>query len=346
MGKYYDGTKLLSMLDINGEKPEIYICTTNRTGGKTTYFNRLVVNRYLKTGAKFALLYRFSYEMEGCADKFFKDIKGLFFKDHAMTEEKASRGIYYELFLDGNHCGYAIALNNADQIKKVSHLLSDVDCIIFDEFQSETGKYCPNEIVKFQSLHTSIARGNGEQVRYCPVYMISNPVSLINPYYTALGISSRLRSDTRFLKGDGYVMEQGYVESAANAMKESGFNRAFANSKYLAYASENVYLNDNTAFIDKPKGKSRYICTLKYMDKEYAIREYDELGIAYVDDSVDESFNFRITVTTADHNINYVMLKSNDITLANLRYLFSHGSFRFKNLECKEAALAAMSLHK
>lgn len=37
MGKYYDGTKLLSMLDINGNKPEIYMCTTNRTGGKTTY---------------------------------------------------------------------------------------------------------------------------------------------------------------------------------------------------------------------------------------------------------------------------------------------------------------------
>ena len=39
---YYDGAKLLSMKDINGQQPEIYICTTNRTGGKTTYFNRLM----------------------------------------------------------------------------------------------------------------------------------------------------------------------------------------------------------------------------------------------------------------------------------------------------------------
>lgn len=37
MSKYYDATKLLSMLDINGKKPEIYMCTTNRTGGKTAY---------------------------------------------------------------------------------------------------------------------------------------------------------------------------------------------------------------------------------------------------------------------------------------------------------------------
>ena len=53
MGKYYDGTKLLSMKDINGNTPEIYMCTTNRTGGKTTYFGRLCVNRFLKHKEKF-----------------------------------------------------------------------------------------------------------------------------------------------------------------------------------------------------------------------------------------------------------------------------------------------------
>ena len=71
---YYDGTKLLSLNDINGKKPEIYICTTNRTGGKTTYFGRLVVNRFLERGEKFAILYRYKYELDNCAEKFFKSI--------------------------------------------------------------------------------------------------------------------------------------------------------------------------------------------------------------------------------------------------------------------------------
>lgn len=48
--KYYDGTKLLSMKDINGLKPELFLCTTNRSGGKTTYFGRLLINRFLKYG--------------------------------------------------------------------------------------------------------------------------------------------------------------------------------------------------------------------------------------------------------------------------------------------------------
>ena len=50
--KYYDGTKLLSLMDINGNKPELYLCTTNRSGGKTTYFGRKAVNNFLKNGKK------------------------------------------------------------------------------------------------------------------------------------------------------------------------------------------------------------------------------------------------------------------------------------------------------
>lgn len=343
MNEYYDGTKLLSLKDINGEQPEIYICTSNRSAGKTTYFGRLVVNRFFKKGMKFALLYRYNYELDNCAEKFYKDIANLFFKGTDMTSKRHSRGMYYELFIDEKPCGYAISLNNADQIKKNSHLFSDVTSIIFDEFQSETNHYCPDEVNKFISVHVSIARGNNEKVRYVPVYMLSNPVTIINPYYVEMGITERLREDTKFLRGDGFVLEQGYVESAALAQKDSGFNRAFSNTKYVGYAAERVYLNDNTAFIEKPRSVGKYICTLKYLGKEYAIRNYIEEGIVYCDDKVDKSFPLKITVTTEDHEINYLMLKSNDFILSSLKFYFEHGCFRFKDLRCKEAVLKSLS---
>ena len=57
--------------------------------------------------------------------------------------------------------------------------------MIFDEFQSETNHYCTDEIRKFISVHTSVARGQGKQSRYVPVFMLSNPVSIINPYFAA-----------------------------------------------------------------------------------------------------------------------------------------------------------------
>lgn len=343
MGKYYDGTKLLSMLDINGNKPEIYMCTTNRTGGKTTYFGRLCINRFLDKGEKFGLLYRYNYELDDIVEKFYKDLGSLFFPNYTMTSKRRASGTFQELFLNDKSCGYGLSLNNADQIKKYSHLFSDVQRMIFDEFQSETNHYCENETKKFISVHTSIARGQGKQVRYVPVYMLSNPVSIINPYYVEMEISSRLKDDTKFLRGDGFVLEQGYIESASIEQKNSGFNRAFSKNSYTAYSSECVYLNDNKAFVEKPAGKSKYLCTLRYKGSDFALREYTESGLIYCDDKADSSFLTRISVTTDDHNINYVMLKRNDFFLSNLRYFFEHGCFRFKDMRCKEAVLSALS---
>ena len=343
MIEYYDGSRLLSMMDLNGKPPEIYICTTNRSAGKTTWFSRYLVKRFLEKGEKFGLLYRFDYELDDVADKFFKDIQNLFFPVHNMESKKKSRGMYHELFLDGNSCGYALALNKADAIKKNSHLFSDIIRLFLDEFQSETNHYCGNEVQKLISIHTSIARGANKQVKRVPVILCGNPVSIINPYYVELGISDRLRSDTRFLKGDGYVLEQGFNESASKAQEESSFNRAFAKNKYAAYAAQASYLNDNQAFVEKPDGSSRYLCTLRYLGTDYGIREFPEAGVIYCDDRPDLSHPNKISVTTDDHAVNYVMLKRYDFFLQNLRFLFERGSFRFKNLRCKEAVLKALS---
>lgn len=351
MSEYYDGTKLLSLSDLNGKKPEIYICTTNRSGGKTTYFGRLCVNRFLDKGEKFGLIYRFNYELDNVADKFFKDIGELFFPEYIMTSERKASGIFHELFLckksadkaEAVSCGYAISLNSADQIKKYSHFFSDIARLVFDEFQSETGHYCNNEIQKFISVHTSIARGQGKQVRYVPVFMISNPVSLINPYYVEMGIAARLKKDTKFLRGNGFVMEQGFIETASQAQKESGFNTAFSGNSYIAYSAENVYLNDSEVFIEKMSGRSRYLLTIRYKGRDYAIREFAEYGILYCDDKPDNSFKGRLSVTTEDHNVNFVMLKRNDMLVLNLKWYYEHGVFRFKNMLCKEALMATVS---
>lgn len=331
------------MKDINGLTPEIYMCTTNRTGGKTTYFSRLLVNKWQKGMGKFGLVYRYNYELDDCADKFYKDIRTLFFQGTNMTSKRKAKGAYHELYIDEVSCGYAISLNNADVLKKYSHLFSDIERMFFDEFQSETNHYCPDEIRKLLSIHTSIARGQGKQIRYVPLYMCANPVSIINPYYVEMGISERLREDTKFLRGDGFVLEQGYNETASLAQKESGFNRAFSSNSYVAYASQCVYLNDNKAFIEKPDGKGRYLATLKYQGCDYGIREYAESGVIYCDDKPDSTYPIKISVTTNDHDINYVMLKSNSLFLANMRYYFDRGCFRFKNLKCKEAVLKALS---
>lgn len=347
MNEYYDGTKLLSLKDINGRDPEIYICTSNRSAGKTTYFNRLFVRRFLEYGEKFAILYRYKWELPGAADQFFKDINVLFFPDYYMTAKAVNKGLFYELYLGrgdeaGKPCGYALAINSADYYKKCSHLLSDIRRILFDEFQPESGQYCPNEINKFRSLHASIARGRGEMVRRVPVYMLSNTVSLLNPYYLAWGITDRLQGDTKFLRGPGWVLEQGFNEAAAAAQKDSAFNSAFTGDAYSEYQSQAIYLDASAAFIARPSGRSQYFATLKHEGENFGLRLYPDLGLIFCDDRPDLSYHVRITTTTDDHAVNYLLLRNNDYYIETMRYYFEKGIFRFKNIRCKAAVLSAL----
>jgi hypothetical protein len=174
--------------------------------------------------------------------------------------------------------------------------------------------------------------------------MLGNQVSIINPYYIELGISSRLNQEVNFLRGDGFVLENGFIETASRAQKESGINRAFAKNDYVAYSSENVYLNDNLAFVEKPTDThNKYLATIRYNGRDYGIREYRNLGFLYCDDVADKTFPHKISVTTDDHNINFVMLKNNDLFITQLRYFFEHGAFRFKDLRCKEALMKCIS---
>lgn len=348
---YYDGTKLLSLKDINGGQPEIFILDGNRTSGKTTYFSRLLVNRFLKNASKFMLIYRYSNEMSEVCDKFFKDISGLFFKGYTMHSENMSKGLYQNLIIEHNitgntkHCGYAVALNSSDKLKRFSHLFSDTSSMFFDEFQLETGKYLSDEIQKFISLHTTVARGQGEMVRHVPVYMVSNATSLLNPYYTHLGISKRLRADTSFLRGDGWVFEYNINRDAQQSLQSSAFNRAFSGNRYIRMASESIYLNDNTAFVKNMKGRSFYFATLRYNEKDFGLRQMSDTGLFYISHSVDSHCLNRWVVNTNELIDNYSLIHQRLNTYGMLRNYFQKGMFRFQDLECKECALNMLAYH-
>ena len=347
---FYDGSKLLSLKDINKQQPEIFISTSNRSAGKTTYFGKKLVTDFLKHGKKFILLYRYAYEITGVADKFFSDIRGLFFPNFIMTAEAREKDTFTELFIEEigkedskRPCGYAIALNKADNIKKCSHLLSDASIILFDEFQTESGLYASNEVQKLQSIHTSLARGSGKQVKYLPIIMISNFVSLLNPYYTALHISERLQADTNYLRGVGWVLEQGFNDSASQAQKESAFNRAFGDTSYNKFSAEKFYLNDNKSFVKKMTGRNSYIMTLKYDNEFFGLRLYPDSNILYLSTSADMTSPKKYACRLEDMDEETTLVSTIPLYVQRLRDAFNGGQFRFQNLTCKSALFAVIS---
>ena len=287
---YYNGTKLLSLKDLNGNTPEIFIACNNRTSGKTTFFNRLCVNRFLKTKRPFVTLVRKKLELEDLAEAFFGEIQRLFFRQHAFTQKIMLGGNYVNLYMDDNICGYGLPINAAGLIKKRSHLFNTCSCMFLDEFQEEYGNYCKDEVGKVLSIHYSLARGEGQQSRYLPLYMCGNPYTILNPYYTELGVSKRLNKNTKFLRGEGWVVEHTINKSAQQAQANSVFNNAFKKHRYLKYANDGIYLDDNFALVENIRGVSTYVATYLYKQKAFAIREYPEIGIYYCSENIDKSF--------------------------------------------------------
>ena len=333
--QYYDGTKLLSLLDLNKNVPEIFICIGNRSAGKTTYYNRYLVNRFKKYGEKFMLLYRYKLELTDISSKFFNEINRLFFPSDEMTEKSRQSGTYVELYLNHKLCGYAVAINCSEKYKKFSHLFADVSRILFDEFQSENNDYCPNEVNKFHSIHTTVARGGGKQVRYVPVIMLSNAVTVLNPYFVALNVASRINADTKYIRGNGFVLEQTINENAKAGQLESAFNKAFSDNDILKSITDNQYVYDTDNFIEQPEGVSKYLATFLLHGKSFSIREYPS-GIIYVSASADTTFPLKIALTNDDHTEGTVLADKQNFMIANLRYLYKTGQVRFQNQQAKE----------
>ena len=60
---HYSGNLLLSKMDKNGNKPETYISTSNRSAGKTTWFGGYLLNKFLAKDELFCILMRKKYQL-------------------------------------------------------------------------------------------------------------------------------------------------------------------------------------------------------------------------------------------------------------------------------------------
>lgn len=344
---FYNGYKLLSKLDTDGNKPEIFIAASNRSAGKTTFFNGMALHNYLRKEKKFLLLYRRRYEISQAADGFFKDINKLFYPDLLMDQVPGVRNVFDRLRIFRKdqeipvkyECGYAASISAAEQIKKFSHLLSDIDVILFDEAFPENDSYLKNEIDLFMSVHDSLARGNGQMSRYLPVIIVGNMISIYNPYFDALGIVDTLQINSNFMRGPGYVVEQNFNEISARKHQESAFHRALAGAAYNAASQERKYINTSYDMIENSIADTgRYILTIRSEGALYSVRYNEEGYFYYVSSTPDPKYRFVHAATEADITEDAIYDPSTQYRKV-LKDRFRKNQLKFRNLKCKAAAL-------
>lgn len=342
--EYYNGTKLLNQRDKDGNKPELYMCLSNRSDGKTTYFNRYFVNRYLKTEELFMLLHRYNYQATDSHKKFFTEIKELFFKNYKMTIKPmgACKGVH-ELFLNNHLCGFAAGLNASENIKDYSHLFSRVERMKMDEFISENDVYVHNEVAKLLSIHTSVARGKGKHRRYVPIYLLGNKVSVINPYFNDLGITENNLPNEGFFKGSGFVGEIHYNTEAAQDIAESGLIKAFKNNIYAQTLSKNEFMFDNNMFIEKMNlGNLNYMATLKLNRKKFAL--YGNTELLYISTAYDKRYPVKLTDSLDADGEGFENIRQYPAIMEQLETAIRQGYVRYESQICKNIFIKAISL--
>lgn len=337
--KYFEAHHVDEFKDAEGNVPEILMVDGNRTGGKTTGFSRLFVDDFLSKGWKFMLIFRYKNDMRDVADAFFKDIKNLFFPEHSMTAKAHANGAYFELFLDNNSCGYATALTMAGKIKRYSHIFSDVHHMFFDEYQDENNLYLPDETQKLQSIHTTVARGQGQAVRFVPLYMCSNSISIFNPYYLALGITSKINSKTKVYRGIGFVLLRLVIKDVANAQKTSAFNRAFAGSGYLTASIDNTFLNDDKFNVEKRKVSGSALFIFYCAGVLYSA--FTDGDIIYIKKGGDKNITPAFGVLEKDRGDGVASIR-NTFLFSRLRWRYEDALIFYETEEAKKAFQSLM----
>lgn len=333
--KYYDGYKLLHKKDLDNQTPEIFICTGNRAAGKSYYFKRFLVDNFVKdNNKKFMVLFRKRDEMGDALEAFMEDIKTdkcftrLLQFDYECKSEMS--GAYQVWYLNGCEMAFATYMNAAEKIKRSAARFIDVEWMFFDEVQSEVYAYVENEVSKFISIHTSVARGKGKQSRYLPVILVGNSASMANPYFLTLGISERYIPEAKFIRGEGWVAEFTQNKAAEEALKESRFNKAFRNNKYIQYATENSFLLDFTNFVEKMSLKDAvFVYHFIVEEKHIGCWFLNDQNMFYFCAKYDPSEK-AIALLKEDHSketLYHVM------SIDRLRQHFDRGFVRFETLE-------------
>lgn len=326
---YYDGSKILSLTDKNGKKPGWRIVTGNRSSGKTTFFYRREMERFLKKNKQTIFLYRFKYEIENVYPKVFSPLE-YWYDPSKMKCSKPYKEGFTELKYGENTLGFAVCLRSASQLKEVSNVFNHVDEIVWDEFQAHNGVYLPDEMGEFKTLYKSVARGVNKKVRYVPVIAISNFVSMLNPLMTSLDVYRFVTKDTKFLRGNGFVLEQNINLDAVQQRNDDPVLQALGDEE----SPEAVYLNDNTSNIKRLSGRNRYIMTYLAEGKQYGIRWYEN-GLLSCTKSVDKTC--RTCYTKDMEYLDNLFTAGGNLPI--LRKRFMQGRFVFQDLECRQVMI-------
>lgn len=348
--RYYNGMELIrrSKNDLEGRQAGTLIVTSNRSDGKTSFFQCLALSQAISTGRECVYVVRSITAMSGYASAF-SEMLNRYFPGFSMEEKIMVKNTIVKLTVTNEEknivLGYVLNLKKSDDIKKYSPVFGKVDFVIFEEYQTETGKYLKNEITELQSLFVSVARGDGEASRKDVVLvLLGNYITMLNPYYLNLGIDKRYRKETRFLRGNGWIAEFNFNKQAADAIKAHPVARTFETGYIDAVTDKNFYFDSEKSIVKKKSGAARYLFTLVSDSRWIGIRLYAKDYAVHCSSKIDNSCLNVVTLDTTDYEADALIIRRNNPLFTWLREAYDFKKLTFETLGIKEAVMEALGI--
>ena len=271
---HYNGMNLLSNTDC-----DILQSIGARGCGKTTWWVSWFICDFIENGKQFTHLVRYKDDLKE-KDIFFLDVQGLLFNDFEFKIEGNKGFIRLKKKKQKKDEGWKwmclfISISKAKTMKITNY--PNMHNILFDEFQLDTtdkrlNRYINGEIKYFGSIIQSLKR-----TRPGVVIMLSNALSITNPYFTKWNIcpidkkivKKKIKSVVRGKVREGRIA----CESVdASAYLDIAVESQAAKISMMCGLSdsdiENQYINDNDNFLRKDKPKNaKFIFTIKINGK-------------------------------------------------------------------------------
>ena len=301
---------------------------SNRGGGKTYGFKMIAIKNFLKNKKKFIYVRRYKTELVD-RNLFFDDVK------HNFPElEFKIQG--HTAYINGEVCGYFIALSTSQQKKSISY--PDVDLIGFDEFIVDKSalRYLTNEVEIALDLYETVNRQRTGKDKV-KMFFMGNNISLVNPYFLFFDCIPKSTERFTVAKNGQIVIELFTDEDFIREKKQSEFGELTKGTKYAEYSIENKSLRDNDEFIlPRKPDDCKFIFSIYYMNQEVGFWLSKKDGIIYVDNKIVNT-RFRFTLTKNDHKINYVMYNSLSTfpSFKEVVKYYQYGMLWFKNQQVK-----------
>lgn len=330
---YYDIAGLLSQRCI------LNFIIGNRGGGKSYGAKKLVINRFMKNNKKFVWLRRYQSEIDAIfADKEEGDFWGSVKNDKDLKRKYPDLDYSYSgnnLMLNDRVAGNIVPLSTSMQLKSIDW--DDVTTVIFDEFIIDKGRitYLKNEVFVFLELMETIGRMRDDIV----FILIGNGISVVNPYFTALGITPRIGQ--RYTKFKNGICIEFYFNEEFIAIKEkTKLGKLIAGTAYGEYNMRNKFFRDSDSFIGPRPASANYKAYQFIFDGErYSLWQDYKYQRYYIDRNFESNFGeFRTYVSNpvdmVDSDKSMIMFKKNNALAKKLVMLIERGDLFF----CDQAA--------